>query len=267
MPKIRANGIEIAYDRAGEGHHDDDVPMVLIHGFPYNRAMWDEQLGELTEEFDIITYDLRGHGESEATGGTYSMELLADDLKGLLDALGLGQVVVGGFSMGGYVALAFYKKYPESVQKLLLLDTRHQGDSEQAAQGREQLAQTVERDGIAGLADSLPARMLTAATVSNRPEIVAKARDMILTASPQGVAGAARGMAVRADQTSLLANINVKTLVLVGEEDGITPPADAEQMATTIPDAKLVQLAGAAHLSNMEAAHEFSEAIHDFMHD
>ena len=89
MPKIRANGIEIAYDRAGHGHHDDDVPMVLIHGFPYNRAMWDEQLGELTEEFDIITYDLRGHGESEATGGTYSMELLADDLKGLLDALGL----------------------------------------------------------------------------------------------------------------------------------------------------------------------------------
>ena len=140
-------------------------------------------MGKLTEEFDTSTYDLRGHGESEATGGTYSMELLADDLKGLLNALGLEQVVVGGFSMGGYVALAFYKKYPESVQKLLLLDTRHQGDSEQAAQGREQLAQTVERDGVAG-PGGLSHVCWTVATVSNQPEIVAKARDMILSASP-----------------------------------------------------------------------------------
>jgi 3-oxoadipate enol-lactonase len=267
MPKIRANGIEIAYDRKGQGHHDDDVPIVLVHGFPYSRAMWDDQLSELTEEFDMITYDLRGHGETEATAGTYSMELLADDLKGLIDGLGVEQVVLGGFSMGGYVALAFYKKYPASVHSLLLLDTRHQADSEQAAQGREQLAQTVERDGVSALADSLPARMLTEATVSNRPEVVAKAREMILQASPQGVAGAARGMAARPDQTSLLPNIAVPTLVMVGEEDAVTPPADSEYMAATIPSAKLVKLAGAAHLSNMEQAHEFSDAIHDFMHD
>ncbi len=266
MPTVEANGIRIAYERQGQGHHDEDVPMVLIHGFPYSKAMWDEQVSELTEEFDIITYDLRGHGESGATDGTYSMELLADDLKGLLDALGLSKVVVGGFSMGGYVALAFYRKYPDTVQSLLLLDTRHQADSEQAAQGREQLAQNVERDGVAGLADALPARMLTEATVSDRPDVVAKARDMILAASPQGVAGAARGMAVRADQTDLLPNISVPTLVLVGEEDGVTPPADSEYMAATIPNAKLVKLAGAAHLSNMEQPHDFSEAIHDFMH-
>ena len=266
MPKVRANGIEIAYTRQGQGHHDDDVPIVLIHGFPYNKSMWDDQVSDLADEFDIVTYDFRGHGESEATSGTYSMELLADDLKGLLDALGLEKVVVGGFSMGGYVALAFYKKYPGSVRALLLLDTRHQGDSEQVAQGREQLAQTVERDGVAALADSLPARMLTEATVSNRPEVVAKARDMILAASPQGVAGAARGMASRPDQTDLLPKIGVHTLVLVGEEDGVTPPADAEYMAATIPDSQLVKIAGAAHLSNMEQAHEFSDAIHDFMH-
>ena len=267
MPKIKANGIEMAYTRQGHGHHDDDVPMVFIHGFPYSKEMWDDQVSELTEEFDVITYDLRGHGESEATDGTYSMDLLADDLKGLLDALGINKVVVGGFSMGGYVALAFYRKYPTYVQKLLLLDTRHQADSEAAAQGREQLAQTVLKDGQAALADALPGRMLTAATVASQPAVVAKAKGMILKASRQGIAGSARGMATRQDQTDLLAKITVPTLVLVGSEDAVTPPADSEIMASTIPNAKLVQLGGAAHLSNMEKPHEFSDAIHDFMHN
>jgi 3-oxoadipate enol-lactonase len=266
MPKIRANGIEIAYTDQGSPHHEGDLPIVLIHGFPYSKAMWEPQVKELSEEFRIITYDLRGHGESQATPGPYTMELLADDLKGLLDALRLQQVVLGGFSMGGYVALAFYRKYPERVQKLLLLDTRAESDAEQAKQGREQLAQQVEKDGNKNLAETLPSRMLTQDTASKRPEIVAKARDMILTASTQGIAGSARGMALRRDQTDLLPKVSVPTLIVVGEQDAVTPPAAAEAMASKIPNAQLVRVPDASHLSNLEQPEDFNHAIHDFLH-
>lgn len=267
MPKARVNGVEIAYEHLKvQSHHAGDPPIVLIHGFPYSRAMWADQVKELGEEFQILTYDLRGHGESQATPGPYTMELLADDLKGLLDHLKIEKAALGGFSMGGYVALAFYRKYPERVASLLLLDTRPQPDSEQARQGRENLAQQVERDGNKGLAESLPARMLSQATVASRPDVVAKAKDMILKASPQGIAAAARGMAARRDQTDLLPQIKVPALVLVGAEDAVTPPADAELMVSRIPKAKLVKIAGAAHLSNLEKPAEFSEAIHDFLH-
>ncbi|MBI4236109.1 MAG: alpha/beta fold hydrolase [Chloroflexi bacterium] len=267
MPKVRVNGVTLAYtDSRTKPHHEGDAPIVLIHGFPYSKAMWDEQVRELSEEFQVITYDLRGHGESQATPGPYTMELLADDLKGLLDTLHIQKVTLGGFSMGGYVALAFYRKYPEWVGALLLLDTRPQADSEQAKQGRENLAQQVEREGNRGLAESLPARMLTQATASQRPEIVAKARDMILAASPLGIAGAARGMALRRDQSDLLPQIKVPTLVLVGDQDAVTPPADAELMASRISGAQLVKIPGASHLSNLERPEEFSHAIHDFLH-
>lgn len=264
MPRISANGIEIAY--TDQGPRDGGLPVVLIHGFPYSQAMWDGQVAALSGEHRIITYDLRGHGESEATAGPYTMELLAEDLKGLLDALDLQQVILGGFSMGGYVALAFYRAYPERVGRLLLLDTRHLPDPEQAKPGRETLAQQVEKDGVQGIADALPSRMLTEATVSGRPEIVTAARDMILAASPQGVAGSARGMALRADQTDLLPKISAPTLIVVGEEDAVAPPADSEAMASAIPNATLVKIPGAHHLSNLEKPAEFNDAIHGFLH-
>ena len=267
MPKVRVNGVETAYlYHQVRSHHQGDPPILLIHGFPYSKSMWDEQVRELGEEFQMITYDLRGHGESQATPGPYTMEALADDVNALLETLRIQKVSLGGFSMGGYVALAFYRKYPERVDKLLLLDTRPQADSEQAKQGRETLAQQVEKEGNKALAESLPARMLTPATVAKRPEIVKSARDMILAASPQGIAGAARGMALRRDQTDLLSRIAVPTLVLVGERDAVTPPGDSELMASRIPNAKLVKISGAAHLSNLEKPQEFSEAIHDFLH-
>ena len=262
MPTVQTNGIDTAYTDQGQG---DGPAVVLIHGFPYNKSMWDDQVAALSGNNRVITYDLRGHGESGGTSETYTMEMLADDLHDLIEELGLGEVALGGFSMGGYVALAFAAAYPEHIDKLMLLDTRHLPDSAQAAEGRENLAKQVEADGVEGVAAGLPARMLTEATVNGRPDVAAKASDMIRAASPAGVAGAARGMAVRVDQSDLLPSIAVPTLIVVGEQDAITPPADAEAMAAAIYNSKLVKIPEASHLSNLDKPDEFNTALIDFL--
>ena len=262
MPTVQTNGIDTAYTDQGQG---DGPTVVLIHGFPYNKSMWDDQVAALSGTNRVITYDLRGHGESGATSETYTMEMLADDLHDLIEELGLGEVALGGFSMGGYVALAFAAAYPEHIDKLMLLDTRHLPDSAQAAEGRENLAKQVEADGVEGVAAGLPARMLTEATVNGRPDVAAKASDMIRAASPAGVAGAARGMAVRIDQSDLLPSIAVPTLIVVGEQDAITPPVDAEAMAAAIYNSTLVKIPEASHLSNLDKPDEFNTALIDFL--
>jgi len=262
MPKVRANNVEIAYTDQGSG-----TPIVLVHGFPLDKRMWEPQIKGLAGEFRIIAPDLRGHGESQVTPGPYTMELLADDLNGFLSALNLESVVLGGFSMGGYAVFSFYRKYPARVQSLMLLDTRPQPDSEDGKKGREDMAQLAEREGAAPIAERLIPRLLSADTVANRPDVVAKVRTMITECPIQGMAGDLRGLALRRDSSDLLPKIDVRTLIVVGDQDVITPPAESQMMATTIPDATLVEVSGAGHLSNLENPDEFNHAIHHFLHE
>lgn len=261
MPRARVRDIKMAYGDRGQG----GPPVVLLHGFPLDRRMWAAQVRGLAREFRVITPDLRGHGQSGAAPGPYTMELLADDVRGLLDHLGLQRVVLGGFSMGGYVAFAFYRMYPERVQALMLLDTRPQPDSADAKRGREEMAQLAEREGAAPIADRLAPRLLAAATVSGRPSVVAQVRRMILECSAPAIAGDLRGLALRRDSTDLLRGIRVPTLVVVGDQDAITPPADSEMMASTVRRAALVTVPGAGHLSNLENPRVFTGALRGFL--
>lgn len=262
MPKVQVYGIEMAYHVQGRG----DIPLVLLHGFPLDKRMWEPQVKGLAQEFRVVTPDLRGHGESQATPGPYTMELLADDVKGFLDALKLQRVILGGFSMGGYVAFAFYRKYAERVQSLLLLDTRPQPDSDDGRRGREEMAQLAEREGAAPIAERLIPRLLTAETVANRRDVVDRVRRMIVECSVQGIAGDLRGLALRRDCMDLLPLMKAPTLIVVGEQDVITPPAESELMASKIPNATLVKIPRAGHLSNLENPEAFTGAIHDFLH-
>ncbi|MDP6108346.1 MAG: alpha/beta fold hydrolase [Candidatus Brocadiia bacterium] len=261
MPKVQVGDVLMSYYDNGTG----DLPLLLVHGFPLDKRMWEPQIERLLYEFRVVTPDLRGHGESQAAPGPYTMELLADDLKGFLDAMGIPRVALGGFSMGGYVAFAFYRKYPAMVQSLLLLDTRPQSDSEEAKAGREDMAQLAEREGAGPIAERLLPRMLTADTVAGRPDVVDRARRMMIQCSPQAVAGDLRGIALRADASDLLPTIAVPTLIVVGEEDAVAPPADSELMAAAIPDATLVKVPKAGHLSNLEDPTAFNAAIRDFL--
>lgn len=260
MEKRQIGGVQLAWKQAGKG-----APVVLLHAFPLNKAMWKEQLWQLSSSYRVITPDFRGHGDSAVAEEDSAMELLAEDVRGLLDALELKRVVLGGLSMGGYAAFAFYRKYADRVSALILADTRAGADTEEGREGRYQMAELAEKEGAAAIAERLLPKLLGASTQRIKPDVVAAVREMILSTPPAGIARALRGMAARPDSTPLLAEIRCPTLVLVGEEDTLTPPAESEKMAQAIPGARLVTLPQAGHLSNLEQPVQFSSLLFDFL--
>jgi len=190
---------------------------------------------------------------------------LAEDVALLLDHLQIARATIAGLSMGGYVALAFYKQLPSRVRALILADTRPQADSEEAKRTRVQQAEQALSEGMASIADAMLPKLLTPDTVSKRPDIVKRVRDMMLKTKPEGAAAALRGMAERDDQTALLAKITVPALILVGAEDAITPVADSEKMNHAIAGSRLAVLGNAGHVSNLERTEEFNAALLDFL--
>jgi 3-oxoadipate enol-lactonase len=252
--------MKLAYTDTGLGS-----PVVLIHGYPFNRSLWSEQVIALSNSYRVIAPDLRGFGETEVTAGSATMNQMAQDVAELMDQLQIPRAVIGGLSMGGYVALAFYKQFPSRVRALILADTRAQADTEEAKQTRAQQAEKALSEGMAGIADAMLPKLLTPDTVSKRPDIVMHVRDMMLKTKPEGAAAALRGMAEREDQTPLLSQISAPTLILVGAEDAITPVADSEKMHHAIPNARLVVLENAGHVSNLERTEQFNDAMLEFL--
>jgi 3-oxoadipate enol-lactonase len=262
MSFVRIDDIEMAYTDVGLGR-----PIVLIHGYPFNRSLWSEQVAALSNRYRFIVPDLRGFGESDASEGTATMNRMAQDVARLLDHLEISRAVIAGLSMGGYVALAFYKQFPSRVRALILADTRAQADTEEAKQTRAQQAEKALSEGMAGIADAMLPKLLTPETVSKRPEVVKRVRDMMLKTKPEGAAAALFGMAEREDLMELLPRITSQTLIVVGAEDAITPVADSEKMHHGIAGSRLVVLENAGHVSNLERTGQFNEALMDFLRD
>ena len=262
MAITRIDDIQMAYTDTGVGR-----PVVLIHGYPFNRSLWNEQVETLSNSYRVIVPDLRGFGETDASTGTATMNRMAQDVGQLLDHLRISQAVIGGLSMGGYVALAFYKQFPSRVRALVLADTRAQADTEEAKQTRAQQAEKALSEGMAGIADAMLPKLLTPETVSKRPEVVKRVRDMMLKTKPEGAAAALLGMAEREDQTELLSRVTSPTLILVGAEDAITPVADSEKMRDCIAGSRLVVLENAGHVSNLERTEQFNEALLKFLRE
>jgi pimeloyl-ACP methyl ester carboxylesterase len=262
MNKVNVRGLELAYAERGAG-----APVVLLHGFPFDHSLWHEQAAALAASHRVITPDLRGFGASTVLDEPATMKLLAEDVAALLDALKLERVVLGGLSMGGYVALAFYRLFPRRVRALILADTRPQPDTDEARTNRETTAQRALAEGMHTIADAMLPKLLAPATYIERPEIVARVREMIMSTPPIGAAAALRGMALRRDQTDLLPDILAPTLILVGSDDAITPPTDAEFMRRAIRGARLEVIAGAGHCSNVEQPVAFNQALTKFLHD
>jgi len=258
--QVSVRGIQLAYEEAGRGE-----PVVLLHGFPFNRSLWREQAAALGARFRVITPDLRGHGESSVADGPATMEEMAEDVAALLDELGVGRAVVGGLSMGGYVTLAFCRLFPERVRALVLADTRAQADTEEARRAREVAALRALREGMGAIADSMLPKMFAPSTLSERPDVVERVRAMILATRPEGAAAALRGMALRRDHTDWLPEITVPALIVVGREDAVTPPADSEAMRAKLGDARLEVVEGAGHVSNVERPAEFNRALEGFL--
>ena len=257
----RVRGIEMAYDDTGGG----EVALVLLHGFPFDRSMWRGQASALGGEFRVVAPDLRGFGETPAGDGEMTMEALAEDVAALLDALNLPRVILGGLSMGGYVAFEFFRKFPGRVRALVLADTRPQADTEDARRGREENAQRALKEGMEPIVESMLPKLLAQGARARGGEVVEAVRAMMFGTRPESAAAALRAMAVRRDQTDLLSSINVPTLIVVGAEDTITPPADSEAMSAKIGGSRFVVVEGAGHLSNVERPEEFDGALVEFL--
>ena len=262
MSKIHVRGIEIAYDEVGSG-----TPVVLLHGFPFNRTMWDEQFEALRGRHRIIAPDLRGHGESGVAPGPATMEEMAKDVAALMEKVNVSRAAVCGLSMGGYVALALYRMFPLRARALVLADTRPSADTEEARENREAQAAKALKEGMAGIADAMLPKLLAPKTVAKNPSVVAQVREMIVKTNPEGAAAALRGMAQRRDQTSFLSRIVCPTLIIVGREDMITQLPESEVMHREIGGSRLVIIEDAGHVSNLEQPENFNRALTKFLRE
>jgi pimeloyl-ACP methyl ester carboxylesterase len=260
MAQLNIDGINLAFDDHGSGR-----PVILLHGYPFNRTLWDSQVAALKDTFRVITPDLRGFGESETSAEPVTMTRMAQDIARLMDALDIQRPTIGGLSMGGYVVLAFYKQFPERVGALVLADTRPHPDTEEGKQLRARQREQILRDGMAETAHSMLPKLLTPETISTRPDLVKRIQDMIMGTKPAGAAAALVAMAGREDQTELLAKITVPTLIVVGREDPITSVQDSQLMHERIAHSRLVILEDAAHVSNLEQVDSFNGVLKSFL--
>lgn len=241
------------------------VPVILIHAFPLNQTAWDDQVAALRKHCRTITLDLRGFGESDAPQGPYLMDQMAADVRGVMSALDVDQAVLVGLSMGGYVSLAFYRNYPDAVRAMVLADTRASADTHAARERRLKSAERAEREGARAIAEDMVPLLLGRTALEKQPSVVERVRKMIEANSPQGIAGAQRGMAERRDSTYILPGIDFPVLIIVGSEDTLTPVAEAESLRNTIRGARLRVIEAAGHLSNMERPEEFGAVLTEFI--
>jgi pimeloyl-ACP methyl ester carboxylesterase len=254
-------------DRISVRESGSGVPLVLLHAFPLSSRMWQAQLDELPgqdgTEARVLAVDLRGSGGTPLGEDEPALELLADDVALLLDRAGIDRVVLGGLSLGGYVAMAFARRYRDRLAGLLLADTKAEADTEEARANRERVARTVlEQSSVRLLVEEqLPEPLLGPTTARRSPELVAHVRKMVEEATPEGVAWLQRAMAARGDSFEVLRGVEVPALVVVGEEDKLTPPPLAERMAEELPQGELTVLPGAGHLSALEVPEAFNEAV------
>lgn len=260
MPTFTSAGATLAYDVQGDG-----PPVLFLHAFPLGLAMWDAQVAALRAQYRVVRFDARGFGGSTTGEGLLSMERIADDADALLDHLGLGQAAVCGLSMGGYAAFAMVRRHPARLRGLVLADTRAAADTPEGRQGRATLAEKVLREGAVAAADAFVPKLLGETTRRERPDVVARVRAIALGNPPRGIADALAGLAARADSTPTLAEIRVPTLVVCGEEDGLTPPADARVLHEGIAGSTLALLPRAGHLSNLEEPDAFNRALLSFL--
>lgn len=250
----------LRYDDIGQG-----LPVVLLHAFPLNRQMWKPQWSLSSDQFRFLLPDLPGFGASPSLLGDPSLERYAETIVNLLDKLGLPQVVLGGLSMGGYITFQFLRKYPQRVIGLILADTRATPDTPKAREERRKMMDLIQQEGLSPLADRLIPRLLGKTSQQEKPEVAQQVREWILANSTEGILFALQGMMERGDSSDLLPQIQVPTLVLVGEEDELTPPEEVEKMAKRIPNAHLVSIPKAGHLSNLEVPEVFNKALREYL--
>lgn len=243
---------------------DSQGHVVLIHAFPLSAELWDPQRNALPPGWRLFTPDLPGFGGSTEPPAM-SVEAMAVSVLAAMDARGIRRAVIGGMSMGGYVTFALMRLAPERFSGLVLVDTRATADTDPQKEGRRKMMATARDRGAAAIADEMVPKLLGETTKRERPEVAATVRRIIESNRADTIAGAVEAMMNRPDSTPLLAGIRVPTLIVCGEEDTLTPPFDSQAMHRAIAGSRLVLLAGAGHLSSLEAPEPFNHALSAYL--
>lgn len=259
---------------------DETDPIVFLHAFPLSGAMWAEQVSNLSRDYRIITLDWPGFGRSPLSALRENGEDGSDGLTGyaiclldLLNRLGVERAHLCGLSMGGYVALSFFRLAPQRIRSLILCDTRATADTPEVKRGRYEIATMVREGGAEGierLAAIMVERLLGDTTLNSDRVLVNRVMDLIRQNRSDGVARALVAMAERRDSTDLLPLIGgpsgVDTLILVGNEDKLTPPSEMRSLAASIKNSVFFHLEKAGHLPNLEQAETFNRLLREFLH-
>jgi pimeloyl-ACP methyl ester carboxylesterase len=257
------NGTPIAFEDRGEGA--GRAPVVLLHGFPLDATMWSAQVQSVADAgYRVIAPHLRGFGASKSDA-PFTLESLADDIHALLSSVGALPCVLVGLSMGGYVSLAYVRKYPSDLRGLILVDTKAEADTAEGKQGRQKMIELVRKEGSKAVADQMLPKMLAKDAATQRPEQAKALRRIMESCPPKTIENALAAMRDRPDRSGELASIRVPTLVIVGDGDAITPPDVAESMAGKIPGADLVTIRGAGHMTPMEQPEQVNRALRTFL--
>ena len=262
MAKAGINGIELNYADKGQG-----VPIILIHGHPFDHTMWDPQIAAFSKHYRIIAPDLRGYGKSSLPDPANTrFEDYGTDVVRLADYLGVDSFHLGGLSMGGQIIMEIYRQALSRVKSLILADTFASLDTPEAKQARNEGAKRLEKEGMNGYAGQSIFKMLKSDHVASMPEVSGHVLKMMKATSPVAAATAMRARSARIDYLNeLLPKVSVPALIIVGRQDEFTPVAKAEEMQQKLQNSRLVVIEDAGHMPNLEHPDEFNKAVLDFL--
>jgi 3-oxoadipate enol-lactonase len=247
---MEINPVDLYYEVYGQGK-----PVIFLHGFPFDHTIWNSLVPLMESEARLILPDLRGFGRSPVTDDVYTMRLLAEDVRHLMDRLALEKAVLVGHSMGGYVALAFSHAYPARVCGLGLVATQAAADSPERRQARYKTAEAVAHKGSRVVASDM------VSSLTPNKDLVKPIQNLILQAQPAGIVGALKGMAERSEMTGSLSDISVPVVVVAGLADQLLPLEKMQTMAQMLPKGWLVEVEGAGHMVMMEAPEQVAGAL------
>lgn len=260
---IHVNDINVSYNDLGEGV----IPVVFLHGFPFDKTMWHEQLDYLKNTHRVIACDIRGFGKSKDEESHLSMDLFANDLILFIDMLGLDKVIICGLSMGGYVALNAIKRFPSRFEALILCDTQCIADSNEVKTKRYKTIEDIKEYGVTNFNQGFIKNVFHEDTLTNKPELVEKLRNVVFSNSQHIISQGLIALAERSETCTVLDEITIPTLIICGREDAVTPLHESKFMNKHIKGSVLHVITTAGHVSNLEEPIKFNKLLRDFLAD
>lgn len=258
---INVNKFNLSYDDVGEG----TTPIIFLHGFPFDKTMWNEQLEFLKSSFRLIACDIRGFGKSTDETSTLSIDLFADDLIQFMDILQIDKAIVCGLSMGGFIALNAQKKYPNRFEALILCDTQCIADTVEVKAKRYKIIDEIKMNGVTNFNEGFIKNVFHKDSINNKKEVVEQLRSVVFANSQHIISEGLRVLANRSATCSTLSEINIPTLIICGREDEVTPLIQSEFMNTNIKRAIIEIIDNAGHVSNLEQPQEFNKHLSNFL--